>query len=76
MSTSSLVETSVDGKEWKVVVQDGMFDNIVNNPVSQEVVFEVPVLARMIRLVPIRVEDVNGSVEGTTYGVSVFAELI
>ena len=38
--------------------------------------FEVPVLARMIRLVPIRVEDVNGSVEGTTYGVSVFAELI
>ena len=71
-----MVETSVDGKEWKVVVQDGMFDNIVNNPVSQEVVFEVPVLARMIRLVPIRVEDVNGSVEGTTYGVSVFAELI
>ena len=71
-----MVETSVDGKEWKVVVQEGMFDNIVNNPVSQEVVFEVPVLARMIRLVPIRVEDVNGSVEGTTYGVSVFAELI
>ena len=43
-----------------------MFDNIVNNPVAQEVVFPEPVKARLLRLVPLRT-----SVEGQ-YGYASF----
>jgi hypothetical protein len=51
-----------------------MFENIVNNPVAQEVVFDEPIRARMLRLTPIRVETGTGSatVSSPTYGVTAF----
>lgn len=69
------VEVSMDGKEWAVAAQDKMFDNIVNSPVTQEVIFENPVNARMIRLVPSRVEAGTGAAaqSSPTYGVSKFS---
>jgi alpha-L-fucosidase len=69
------VEVSMDGKEWTAAAQDKMFDNIVNNPVIQEVIFEKPVNARMIRLVPSRVEAGTGAAaqSSLTYGVSKFS---
>lgn len=73
-----MVETSVDGNRWEVAARDKMFDNIVNNPVSQEVMFDSPVQARMIRLTPQNVEAGAGAVgtESQTYGVSVFAPVM
>ena len=57
---------SEDGKQWTKVLSDAMFDNIVNNPIPQEVVFPEPVKARLVRLVPLRT-----SVEGK-YGYASF----
>lgn len=57
---------STDGNGWETVMEDRMFDNIVNNPVRQDVDFGKGVRARFVKLVPRRT-----SVEGT-YGVSVF----
>ena len=73
-----MVETSVDGNRWEVAARDKMFDNIVNNPVSQEVMFDFPVQARMIRLTPQNVEAGAEAVgtESQTYGVSVFAPVM
>ena len=73
-----MVETSVDGNRWEVAARDKMFDNIVNNPVSQEVMFDSPVQARMIRLTPQNVEAGAGAIgtESQTYGVSVFAPVM
>ena len=57
---------SEDGKKWVKVLEDKMFDNIVNNPIPQEVVFPAPVKARLLKLVPLRT-----SVEGR-YGYASF----
>jgi hypothetical protein len=66
------LEVSVDGNTWSLVKDDIMFDNIVNNPITQQVVFEKPVQARYLRVTPIRVETGVGAVgvPSDTYGVS------
>ena len=71
------VETTVDGNTWDVVADEMMFENIVNNPVSQTIEFKSPVQARMIRVVPVRVETGAGaeSVPSATYGVNVFSAI-
>ena len=57
------LEYSTDGKKWKPVFEDKMFDNIVNNPIRQDVVFDAPVTARYLRLTPLRTSQEE------TYGV-------
>lgn len=71
------VETTEDGNTWDVVADEMMFENIVNNPVSQTIEFKSPVQARMIRVVPVRVETGAGaeSVPSATYGVNVFSAI-
>lgn len=59
------LETSEDGKHWKKVISDDMFDNIVNNPVRQTVMFPKPVWCRYLKLVPLRTNS-------QTYGISEF----
>jgi len=54
---------SEDGKVWKTVIDEAMFENIVNNPIGQTVGLESPVSARYIRLKPLRTSAVD------TYGV-------
>lgn len=72
------VEISVDGKEWTPLGGERMFDNIVNNPVAQDVAFDAPVQARMIRLTPVWVEANTGAAPAAseTYGVSEFKGII
>ena len=57
---------SEDGANWTKALSDNMFDNIVNNPIPQEVVLAEPVKARLLKLVPLRT-----SKEGT-YGYASF----
>ena len=49
---------SQDGKEWKTVVSDGEFSNIMHNPVPFHVTFDSPYRARYIRLTP--KEEISG----------------
>lgn len=44
---------SSDGKNWKALKSNAMFDNIRNNPIRQNQVFENPVKARYIKLEPL-----------------------
>lgn len=60
------LEGSIDGQTWTSIYKDKMFDNIVNNPVRQEVKFDKPVELRYIRMTPVRTNDSD------TYGVSGF----
>lgn len=41
---------SEDNKQWKTVQRSAVFNNIRNNPVPQEVLFDTPVKARYIKL--------------------------
>jgi alpha-L-fucosidase len=50
-------ETSTDGKNWTVNIDQGKFDNIQNNPISQEVPF-APITARYFRFTALK--EVNG----------------
>ena len=61
------LETSADGAAWTVLLENGMFDNIRNNPVRTEV--ELPFKARWIRLTPLTTSA------DTTYGLSDFGIL-
>lgn len=72
------VDVSVDGSQWTVLKDDIMFDNIVNNPITRQVLFDAPVQARYLRVMPIRVETGAGAVgvPSATYGISDFALLI
>ncbi len=73
--TTYKLEASSDCENWTLVCDEMMFENILNNPVAQEVVFERPIWTRLLRLTPIRVEAGTGSapVPSSTYGVSAFA---
>lgn len=68
------LETSEDGISWTEIYKDRMFENIINNPTAREVLFDVPVQARHLRLVPKRVEISAGAAgkANDTYGVSQF----
>lgn len=57
------LEYSTDGKKWKPIFEDRMFDNIVNNPIRQDVTFDTPVTLRYLRLTPLRTSQEE------TYGV-------
>lgn len=63
------LEVSRDGETWTRIYSDKMFENIVNNPVRQEVRFDNPVELRHIRIIPLRT-----SADGT-YGVADFGVL-
>ena len=66
------LESTEDGKQWETVYEEKMFDNIINNPMPQEVLFDQPVDARSFRLIPIRVEGA----QNVTYGVSDFRVIL
>ncbi len=68
------VEISDDGKSWTGISPIITFNNIVNNPISQEVTFSRYVGARYLKLIPVRVLEAagNSSSDSPTYGVSAF----
>lgn len=45
--------TSMDGNTWTSVIKNGVFNNIKNNPIRQNVRFELPVNARYFKLEPL-----------------------
>lgn len=61
------LEISTDGKQWTKVFSDKMFENIVNNPIRQDVYFPEPVELRYIRLTPLRT-DKDGAYGVTGFG--------
>lgn len=69
------LETSADGVSWTKVYEGKMFENIINNPTSRDVLFDAPVQAKAIRLTPVRVEISAGAAGQShdTYGVSDFS---
>lgn len=69
------VEISDDGISWSPISPVKTFGNIVNNPVSQEIIFTHYIDTRYLRLIPLRVLRTtdNSNSESSTYGVSVFA---
>ena len=54
------LEASVDGKTWTEVFANKRFDNIVNNPVPQEVIFSKPIEAKALRLIPVETREDDG----------------
>ena len=72
------IEISNDGDDWTMISPILTFNNIVNNPVAQEINFSEAVSTRYLRLVPLRVltttENVN--TECQTYGVSIFGAIL
>ena len=68
------VEVSDDGITWTPISSVLTFDNIVNNPISQEKIFSSYIETRYLKLIPHRVMDTtsNAAEESATYGVSVF----
>jgi len=71
------LEYSADGESWIRLYDDKMFENIINNPTSRDVLFDAPVSARTLRLTPVRVEISAGAAGKTndTFGVSVFSAI-
>jgi alpha-L-fucosidase len=63
-----MFETSLNGISWTVVVAQGRFDNIRNNPVLQVVPF-APITARFVRFTGLR--DVSGTGAATAAELSV-----
>ena len=72
------LEISDDGISWTAISPVLMFNNIVNNPVAQEITFSPSVPTRYLRLVPLRTLDAagNASADSPTYGVSHFGCLL
>ena len=68
------LEVSADGSSWTKVYAGKMFENIINNPTERAVIFETPLKAKAIRMIPVRVEVSAGAAgkESETYGVSEF----
>ena len=54
------LEKSMDWENWTVVYDNKRFDNIVNNPVTQEVIFEKPIKAMALRIVPVECQSSEG----------------
>ena len=68
------VEISDDGASWTPISPVITFNNIVNNPVSQEINFSRYLQTRFLKLIPVRALDTSSNTgrESQTYGVSVF----
>lgn len=56
---------SFNGMEWKTVITNGIFNNIKNNPMTQEVLFPTAVRAKFIKIEPIVLTESND--DGYTY---------
>lgn len=54
------LEASVDGQTWTEVYANKRFDNIVNNPIPQEVIFKKPIEAKALRLIPVETREEDG----------------
>lgn len=63
------LEGSRDGVHWEELLAERIFENVVNNPILQEVRFETPAEVRCLRLVPLRTSQPDG------YGVAGFGAL-
>ncbi|EGJ99883.1 alpha-L-fucosidase [Dysgonomonas gadei] len=50
---------SFNGMEWKTVISNGIFNNIKNNPMTQEVSFPTAVRAKFIKIEPIVLTESN-----------------
>ena len=68
------VEISNDGESWRRISPTLTFNNIVNNPISQEITFSRYIDTRFLKLVPVRSLETNSNTtaESKTYGVSTF----
>jgi alpha-L-fucosidase len=55
---------STDGKRWTSAIENGVFGNIKNNPILQEIGFDKPQQARYIRLQSLQSAD--GKFDKTT----------
>ena len=69
------LEVSADGASWTKVYDDKVFENIINNPTVREVIFDEPLQAKVLRLVPVRTEVSAGAAgqASDTYGYSEFS---
>ena len=68
------VEISDDGESWDPISPVLTFNNIVNNPISQEITFSRYVETRYLRLIPVYAleRSANEGIVSQTYGVSMF----
>lgn len=68
------VEISDDCITWTPISPVVTFNNIVNNPISQEIIFSRYIDTRYLKLIPVRAMEAagNSSSESLTYGVSAF----
>ena len=54
------LEASTDGQNWTEIYENKRFDNIVNNPVTQDVIFKAPIKAKALRLTPVEYREEDG----------------
>ena len=68
------VEISDDGSSWTPISSVLTFNNIVNNPIAQEITASENFSTRYLRVIPVRVVETMSNTLGDnpTYGVSVF----
>lgn len=62
--------TSLDGKNWKRILQHGEFSNIMHNPLPQTVQFEQEETARFIKLEATTPDDKPAIVEMEEIGIT------
>lgn len=60
---------STDGQKWKKVKNNAPFDNIKNNPVRQDILFDVPVEGRYIKIAPAAVTVKNDKYRIAEFGI-------
>lgn len=68
------VEISDDGSSWTPISSVLTFNNIVNNPIAQEITASENFSTRFLKVIPVRVVETTTNTLGDspTYGVSVF----
>lgn len=67
--TKYRVYTSLDGQKWQQEGGDREFENIRNNPISQNVLFEKEKNVRFLKIEPIETTDNNGTYTVAEFGV-------
>lgn len=66
--------TSMDGKTWNKIVEDGEFSNIMNNPIPQTVTFEEKVKTRFIKMEATTLKGNNAMVDIKEIGVRLITD--
>lgn len=61
---------SDDGRQWRTVVADGEFGNIMHNPLPQTVALDEPVVARYVRLEATAPDGARARIAADEFGVS------